>query len=504
MVYSIGCVVGNDDVMWSRVVRRHGDVSEATGGSTPCVVGVGTDGQLHVVRNDQDSARLTDEASGFVAALGGSEPIMVGSTPYGAEALVAVVLSEIVDTNTAAMGAPPDVMAIIHDDDLDPFRSSLLTEAARLAGLSAEQLVLVTRSAAEEGSPDGDAASGGASIALAGHTPVVGDGVGTALAAGATGLAAGGAVGLGVHVADGEVASAAGTAAGPAGTPLTTAGPSGTTMGPAGTPLGSAGPAGTPLGSAGPAGTPLGSAGPPGTPLGSAGPAGTPLGSAGPAGTPLDTEAPPTSRATVPKPRPRWVPAAVVGGAAAVIAVVGVVVIAQGDDPPEAAVVTTVAIVDDEPGRAATTTPSADTTAPVAETTVEAATGGWVISEDIEGVLLTGVSCDSELGPWTITFDQEIPEGTMTGTLVLTFDDQGSGTGDYSMQFVAPGVGSVDMGGDQWPARIEPSGDGYIITMETGTSSGVATVDGGSFSFGGVGNSETATFAVRPATGECG
>jgi hypothetical protein len=370
----------------------------------PCVVGVGTDGQLQVVGSDPESARPSDETSGFVAALGGSEPIMVGGTPYGAEALLAVVLSEIVDANTAAMGAPPDVMAIIHDDDLDPFRSSLLTEAARLAGMSAEQVVLVTRSAAEEGSPDGEAASGGSSIALAGRTPVGGDGVGTALAAGATGLAAGGAVGLGVHLADGEVASAAGTAAGPTGTPLTTTGPSGTTMGPTGTPIGSAGPAGSPIGATGPEGTPLGSAGP----------EGSPLGSAGPAGTPLDADGPPPSHAAVPKPRPRWVPAAVVGGAAAVIAVVGVVVIAQGDDPPEAAVATTVAVVEDEPERTGTTAPSADTTVPVAETTAVAASRGWVVSEQIEGVLLTGVSCDSELGPWTITFDQAVPEGTMT------------------------------------------------------------------------------------------
>jgi hypothetical protein len=496
MVYSVGCVVGDGEVTWSRAVHGHDGVSMAHRGSFSSVVGVGSNGELQVAANDANAEPLDDETSGFVSALGSSEPIMVAGTPYGAEALVAVLLSHIVDTNTTAMGAPPDLFAIVHDDDLDAFRASLLTEAARLAGLSAEQVVLVTRSAAAEASRDGDASSGGASIVLAGYAPDAGDGDGTALAAGAAGLAAGGAVGLGAHLADGQVASAAGTVAGPTGTPLATAGPSGTTMGPTGTPIGSAGPTGTPLGSAGPAGSPIGSAGP----------AGSPLGSTGPAGTPLQPDGSTTSHAFVPKPRPRWIPAAIAGGAVAVVAVVGVVVVAaQDDNPPEAAVSTTVTVVEDEPERAPTTAPPpTETTEPVAETTAEAAARGWVISENIEGIVLTGVSCESELGPWTITFDQTVPEGTMTGTLVLTFDGVGTGTADYSMLFVVPGEGSVDMGGNQWPARIEPAGDGFLITMETGPTTAVATVEGGSFSFSGAGDSETATFAVRPATGECG
>ncbi len=208
----------------------------------------------------------------------------------------------------------------------------------------------------------------------------------------------------------------------------------------------------------------------------------------------------------MPKPRPRWLVPAVAGGVVAVVAVAGVVVLAQGDDPPEAAVaVTTTVVAGVEPERAAAPAESADTTQAVVVTTeAAAAASGWVIAEQIGEVALNSVSCDSELGPWTITFDQTVPEGTMTGTLLLTFDEQGVGTGDYSMVFVVPGEGSVEIGGDQWPAHIEPSGDGYTITMETGPVSGVASVEGGSFSFGGDGTSETTTFAVRPATGECG
>ncbi len=157
------------------------------------------------------------------------------------------------------------------------------------------------------------------------------------------------------------------------------------------------------------------------------------------------------------------------------------------------------------PRQTDSTAESPEGTEPVVATTeVTAPASGWVIAEQVEGVALNAVSCDSELGPWTITFDQTVPEGTMTGTLVLTFDEQGAGSADYSMAFVVPGEGRVDIGGDQWPARIEPSADGYTITMETGAATGVATVEGGSFSFGGDTASETVTFAVRPATGECG
>ena len=507
-MYTVGCVVGVENVGWSRAELEQDEASVGASGSLRSVVGVDGDGQLQVVGNDPGG--LADETSGFVAALGGSEPIMVGGTPYGPEALVAVVLSAIVDVNVAATGVRPDRLAIVHDDDLDPFHTSLLIEAARLAGLATGQVTLVTRSAARDAAPDGDEASGGALVALgalaaAGGDGADGDGAGggaaaggggeTALAAGAAGLAAGGVAGFGVHLGDGGVVSAAGPTVGPAGTPITAAGPSGAPMGPTGGSLGPAGPTGSPLGGTGPTGSPLGGTGPTGTPLGSAGPAGSPLDAAGSA----------TSKVPLPKPRPRWFVPAVAGGVVAVVAVAGVVVLAQGDDPPEAAVVvTTTVVAGAEPERAATPAESVDTTQPVVATTEPAVASGWVIAEQIGEVALSSVSCDSELGPWTLTFDQTVPEGTMTGTLLLTFDELGAGTGDYSMVFVVPGEGSVEIGGDQWPARIEPSGDGYTITMETGSVSGVATVDGGSFSFGGDGTSETTTFAVRPATGECG
>jgi hypothetical protein len=323
-------------------------VSVDAGGSVPSVVGVDGDGQLQVVDVDSGRPVLSHETAGFVDALGGSEPIMVGPTPYGPEALVSTVFSAVLAASAETPDVFPDVFAIVHDDDLDPFRISLLTEAARLAGVPTDRVLLVTRSEARTALVEsgGDDPSGAALAALAAIPDADDSGGGGAALAGAAGLAAGGAVGLGTHLADGGTAAVGAPAAGPAGVPLAGAGP--------------AGPAGTSLGSAGPAGTPLGSAGPVGTPLGSAGPAGTSLGSAGPAGTPLGAS---------PKPRPRWLPAAAVGGAVAVVAVIGVVVLARDDDdPPDRAAVTTSVVADAVPAATgATGEPAVDPTTPVSE-----------------------------------------------------------------------------------------------------------------------------------------
>ena len=70
-----------------------------------------------MVGAESDGSALTNGTTGFVAALGGSEPIMVGGTPYDPEALVAAVLSAVLEVNAAATGAPPDALAIVHDDD---------------------------------------------------------------------------------------------------------------------------------------------------------------------------------------------------------------------------------------------------------------------------------------------------------------------------------------------------------------------------------------------------
>ena len=453
-MYVVGCDVGGDITSWSRVTRERGVVAVDASGSLRTAVGVDGDGQLQVVDTDRGQA-LAHETTGFVDALGGSEPIMVGATPYGPEALIAAVLEAVLEVQSD--GGPPDALAIVHDDDLDPFRSSLLTEAARLAGVATERVVLVPRATARAAGADhaGDDASGGALVALAGIPAdggggSDGDGGGVALAAGAAGLAAGGAVGLGTQLGEGGVASAVGPAAGPAGTPLSAAGPSGVSTGPTGTPLGSGGPTG-------PTGTPLGSAGPTGTPLGSAGPTGSPLGTAGPTGTPL--AGPAGARAPVPKTRPRWIPAAVVGGVVAVVAVVGVVVLAQGnDDPPEdgVAAATTVGAGVEPVTTGASVEPSGSTEP--ASPTTEAAAAEFDTSAFI--------------GEW-----QQECEPFLAG--------DGASTGRYAFEPAGPNQLALTISGIDFPT-VECAGEGETIITNTSTLTivGETVVEGRDAYFG--------------------
>lgn len=449
----VGCDLGADTTVWSRASRGRGVVSIDAGGSMQSAVGVDGDGQLQVVGVDPAGPALSHETAGFVDALGGSEPIMVGTTPYGPEALVSTVFSAVLAASADMPDVLPDAFAIVHDDDLDPFRASLLTEAARLAGIPTERVRLVTRSEARAAAieRDGDDPSGAALAALAAIPDADGPGGGGAALAGAAGLAAGGAVGLGVHLADGGTAAAAAPAAGPAGVPLAGAGPSGAT----------AGPGGTPLGSAGPGGTPLGSAGPGGTPLASGGPTGTPLGSAGPGGTPLDTSGTPSAGGAAPKPRPRWLAAAAVGGAVAIVAVVGVVVLAQDDDdPPQGAAVTTTAAA--EPVAAgATEEPAVDPAAPVTEPASPTTDAG-----------ATEFDTSAFIGEW-----QNPCEPFLAG--------DGASTGRYSFEPAGPNQLELTISGVDF-LNVDCAGEGETIVTYTATLTilGETVVEGRDAYFG--------------------
>jgi hypothetical protein len=202
------------------------------------------------------------EVDQVVARLGLAEPIMVAGVPYGAEALVGRLLAGIVDEARAAHG---DVgVALVHDDELDEYRRSLLVEAARVGEIGPVTLVerstaagAVPPAAAGGGSGDDDDHAAGAAFWLLAQADEPGGALGTAAALGggtAVGLAAGAAV---VASGGGSPATAAApAAAGPTGTPLTpTTGPTGTPLTPTAGPIG---PTGTPLTpTAGPTGTPL-------------------------------------------------------------------------------------------------------------------------------------------------------------------------------------------------------------------------------------------------------
>lgn len=343
MTYRVGIDVGSAHTTWA-VVAGNSDGS-VDSGTIESAVGVLPDGQLVA---GSALAGATTVVRDFVPRLGDSAPVMVGTTPYGAEALTALLVATVVDTARRQLGSDPTAVVMIHDDGLDQYRAGQLTEAARLAGIAPSAIVLAARSDA--------VAAGGTSVAAGGAKlgwarvpdPVAPAAAGGGVAMGAAGGAAVAATGIGAAalIADTGAATASAAApiapAGPAGTPLTPTGPTGTPLqpaGPSGTPLQPAGPTGTPIQpAAGPGGTPLQppASGPGGTPLTPAGPPGSPL----PGGTPppaVPVTAPVTGPVTtgigVPKPKiPKWVTIAAGGvGVAAVVAVIAVVA-SGGDD----------------------------------------------------------------------------------------------------------------------------------------------------------------------------
>ncbi len=228
-----------------------------------------------VLRDDVIMARE------FVEKLGQPEPIIIGGTPYGVEALLAKLVAGVVGSATQRQGEGPAAVVLVHPDELDPYRTGLYAEALRLAGVPKGQAFVVSRSEARAAHADPDTAVGGAAVGWQRvPTPVDDDthlGGAVVLGSGAAG-----AVALASMAGDGlDAGIGLSSAAGPEGIGLAHAGPSGAS-------IGTSGPAGTSLPGAGATtGAPLsGPPAPPGTPM--AAPGGAPAPQAGPPA-PADT-----------------------------------------------------------------------------------------------------------------------------------------------------------------------------------------------------------------------
>ena len=432
MAYRIGIEVGAANTTWATVSREGSGAERLDGGTVESIAGL-VDGQLVVGAEASDPARVQEATHGFVDRLGESEAILVGGTPYGAEALVGRLIASVIRTATDRLGAAPGAVVIVHDDTLDEFRVGLLTEAARVAGVPMADVVMVSRSEARAAAPSPMVPTGletvtGASLlgwmrrpAAAGAAGAGGIGaaeVGLAVggaAAGAAGTAAIAAAGLGDGVATASAAMA--PPAGPAGTPLTPP----TAAGPAGSPLSPPAAApGTPLTPpAGPTGTPLTpTAGPTGTmlPGPAAGAEGTPL-------TPTTSSAGGVAKAL----RPRRLPI-IIGASVAAVAVVAAVVVAVNNDDPASTTPASTIVSDSTITRDSAAIDTIDTnvaadTVPVAATASRCVVGQWTMRNDsfadfYSGMLAgsggaiaaTGVSGSvaievAEDGTWTLTYD---------------------------------------------------------------------------------------------------
>jgi hypothetical protein len=525
VTYRLGIDVGSQETAWAVDRRDARQEPSLSGGLVASVVGV-VGGQLAAGEavTGADPADVQHLTGDFAGRLGDAEPLMIGGTPYGIDSLVGHLMASIVSLARNQFGSEPGAVLLVHDAGLDEYRTGLMNESARLAGIPLADVVLVSRTEADEAANEigGTVPTGLGSVAGAAAigwirrpdaeesdddraaAVLLGSAAG---AAGAAAVVAGGAV-LGATVLGGEAVAAGPVAAGVAG------------LGPTGSPLAmpTAGPAGSPLAapSAGPTGTPLTgpTAGPTGTPLTgpSAGPTGTPLTgpSAGPTGTPLPDAVTKTAKTVAKKSRKIPIVAASIA-AVGLIAAVGVM--AAGSDDPEGASSTTTPVIDEPSGEsvqsssasesdsgvsdgapvvvteAPTTTESPTTTAPAGPISGIACTvGSWTMENDsfaamwlaaadavgagailvgVNGTVVVDVGAD---GVWTSTYSDwgfTASAEDVTMTMSITGDDKSAGTfgDDGSFTFVDSNVNTVIT------ATVSAGGVNLPIPQQTDTGS---------------------------------
>jgi hypothetical protein len=125
---------------------------------------------------------------------------------------------------------------------------------------------------------------------------------------------------------------------------------------------------------------------------------------------------------------------------------------------------------------------------------------GWKIDQEFQGTRYVGVSCESELGPWSIEYAQSFPDGELLGTFTGMLDPNGIGNFDWSQELVSP-FGRLDIGSSQRPATLTPTADGFELAIQGGNFGGVVTGAPGQQAVGG--ESGPVTFQVLPAGAEC-
>lgn len=146
--YSLGIDVGT--TYSAAAISRDGVVEVCTLGTTsqsiPSVVVLRDDGEILTGEAAERRApgEPTRTAREFKRRLGDPVPIIIGTTPYGAEALMAFVIRDIVASVSEREGSSPDVVVLTHPANFSAYKRDLLAEAARLAGLDLARVRFVT------------------------------------------------------------------------------------------------------------------------------------------------------------------------------------------------------------------------------------------------------------------------------------------------------------------------------------------------------------------------
>lgn len=130
------------------------DVSMLSLGSdraaVPTVVVVREDGEVLVGEAAERRAATQPDrtAREFKRRIGDPVPVVVGGTPYGAEALVAHVLRWVLAEATTRRGGPPGAVALSHPASWSTYKTDLLRHAAQQAGLPEVTLITEPQAAA--------------------------------------------------------------------------------------------------------------------------------------------------------------------------------------------------------------------------------------------------------------------------------------------------------------------------------------------------------------------
>ncbi|MEZ5377581.1 MAG: Hsp70 family protein [Acidimicrobiales bacterium] len=98
-------------------------------------------GEAAVRRAITEPERVARE---FKRRLGDTTPIIVGGSPYSAEALMARLLRAVLDEVTTREGGAPSRIAVSHPANWGPYKLDLFRQALRLAGLDQDSVVTLT------------------------------------------------------------------------------------------------------------------------------------------------------------------------------------------------------------------------------------------------------------------------------------------------------------------------------------------------------------------------
>jgi molecular chaperone DnaK len=135
VAYHLGIDLGT--TYTAAAVERGGRVEAVTLGnrqvSVPSVLFLKADGEVLVGdaanrRGITEPERLARE---FKRRVGDPTPVLLGGTPYGAEALMGKMLRWVVERVMEMEGGPPDAIALTHPANWGPYKTDLLHQAAR-------------------------------------------------------------------------------------------------------------------------------------------------------------------------------------------------------------------------------------------------------------------------------------------------------------------------------------------------------------------------------------